>query len=62
MKKPFDIFWFGNSGRSWIEAVETFETAKDHIEKLPHKHSGVYGVLDQQTGNRIFLQLKPEVN
>jgi hypothetical protein len=31
MKKPFDIFWFGESGPNWIEAVETLETAEAHI-------------------------------
>jgi hypothetical protein len=33
MKKPFDIFWYGESGPTWIEAVETLETAKTRIEK-----------------------------
>jgi hypothetical protein len=32
MKQPFDIFWFGETGRNWIEAVDTLETAKAHIE------------------------------
>jgi hypothetical protein len=53
MKEPFDIFWFGDSGPSWIETVGTLKTARDHIEKLPHKRSGGCGVLDQRTGNRI---------
>jgi hypothetical protein len=53
MKKPFDIVWFGESGPSWIEAVETLETAKAHIEKLPQANSGSYAVLDQRTGNRL---------
>ena len=35
MKKRFDIFWFGENGPNWIKAVETLETAKDQIEKLP---------------------------
>jgi hypothetical protein len=25
MKKPFDLFWFGDSGPNWIETVETLE-------------------------------------
>jgi len=35
MTKRFDIFWFGENGPNWINAVETLETAKDQIEKLP---------------------------
>ena len=29
MKERFDIFWFGENGPNWIEAVETLETAKE---------------------------------
>jgi hypothetical protein len=32
MKKCFDIVWFGDNGPTWIEAVETLETAKARIE------------------------------
>ena len=35
MKQPFDIFWFGETGRNWIEAVDTLEIAKAHMAKLP---------------------------
>jgi hypothetical protein len=45
MKQPFDIFWFRENGPKWIEAVETLETAKKHIEKLPLGNSGGYAVL-----------------
>ena len=58
MKQPFDIFWFGETGRNWIEAVDTLETAKAHIEKLPQVFSGSYAVLDQRTGNRISFAAK----
>jgi hypothetical protein len=30
----FDIFWFDEDGPTWIEAVDTLEIAKAHIEKL----------------------------
>jgi hypothetical protein len=53
MKQPFDIFWFEETGRNWIEAVDTLEIAKAHIEKLSQVFSGSYAVLDQRTGNRI---------
>jgi hypothetical protein len=58
MKQPFDIFWFGETGRNWIEAVDTLEIAKAHIEKLPPVFSGSYSVLDQRTGNRISFAAK----
>ena len=58
MKQPFDIFWFGETGRNWIEAVDTLEIAKAHIEQLPQVFSGSYAVLDQRTGNRISFAAK----
>lgn len=58
MKKPFDIFWFGENGPNWIETVDTLETARAHIEKLPQAQSGSYAVLDQRTDNRISFAAK----
>ena len=58
MTKRFDIFWFGENGPNWINAVETLETAKDQIEKLPQNDSGSYAVVDQRTGNRISFAAK----
>jgi hypothetical protein len=53
MEKPFDIFWFGEGGPTWIDAVATLESAKARIERLPQPNSGAYAVLDQRTGRRI---------
>jgi hypothetical protein len=53
MEKPFDIFWFGDNGPNWIEAVETLEAAQAHLERLPQVNSGSYAVLDQRTGKRV---------
>ena len=58
MTKRFDIFWFGENGPNWINAVETLETAKEQIEKLPQNDSGSYAVVDQRTGNRISFAAK----
>ena len=58
MKRPFAIFWFGESGPTWIDAVDTLETAKDRIESLPQNNSGSYAVLDQRTGNRLSFASK----
>ena len=58
MKKRFDIFWLGDNGPTWIEAVETLETAKARIEKLPQGNSGSYSVVDQRTGNRLSFAEK----
>jgi hypothetical protein len=58
MKKPFDIFWYGEGGPSWIDAVDTLETAKERIEKLPQSNSGSYAVLDQRTGTRLSFAAK----
>jgi len=53
MKKRFDIFWFGENGPNWIEAVETLQTAKEQIEKLPQNDCGSYAVVDHRTSNRL---------
>jgi hypothetical protein len=58
MPKRFDIFWFGENGPNWIDAVETLETAKDRIEKLPQNDSGSYAVVDYRTGNRLSFVSK----
>jgi hypothetical protein len=58
MKKRFDIFWFGDNGPTWIEAVDTFESAQARIEKLPQGHSGSYAVIDHRTGNTISFASK----
>ncbi len=58
MTKRFDIFWFGENGPNWIDAVETLETAKDQIEKLPQSDSGSYAVVDHRTGNCLSFAAK----
>jgi hypothetical protein len=58
MRKPFDIFWYGECGPTWIEAVETLEAARERIEKLPQSNSGSYSVLDQRTGRRLSFAAK----
>jgi hypothetical protein len=50
--------WFGEDGPTWIEAVDTLEIAKAHIEKLPLANSGSYAILDPRTGSRISLKAK----
>jgi hypothetical protein len=41
MEKPFDIFWLGESGPVWVEAVQTLERAKACINALLLKDSGM---------------------
>jgi hypothetical protein len=53
MEKPFDIFWFGEAGPNWVKAVESLESAKNHIESMPDRESGSYVILDQKTGKQI---------
>lgn len=56
-RKPFDIFWFGDSGPNWIETVETLEIAKSHIKTLPQASSGSYAILERMS-NRISFTAK----
>lgn len=55
MDKPFNIYWFGQDGPAWINSVATFEGARAHIETLPLRESGSYGVFDHRTGNRLYF-------
>jgi hypothetical protein len=58
MKNRFDIFWFGENGPNWIGTVETLQTAKEQIEKLPQNDSGSYAIVDHRTGNRLSFVAK----
>src|ERR1700732_119476 len=58
MKNGFDMFWFGENGPNWVDAVETLQTAKEQIEKLPQNDSGSYAVVDHRTGNRLSFATK----
>lgn len=58
MKNRFDIFWFGENGPNWIEAVETLEVAQARIANLPQATSGSYAVIDARTGNRLSFAAK----
>ena len=52
MNHSYDILWFGESGPNWIEAVESMETAKARIAKMPQANSGSYAILDHRSGER----------
>src|ERR1700687_1947440 len=56
MKKSVDIFWFGESGPVWVEAVRTMERAKACVDALPLKAAGGYVVVDQRTGNSMSFE------
>jgi hypothetical protein len=53
--KDFDIFWLGENGPIWLEAIDTLETAKARFQGLPPLNSGGYAVYDRRTGKRIAL-------
>lgn len=54
--KRFDIFWFGEKGAVWIEAVDTLEIAKLRIEQLLQSRSGSYEVMDSYTETAFHFQ------
>jgi hypothetical protein len=56
MKKPVDIFWFGESGPVWVEAAQTMERAKACVDASPLKTSGGYVVVDHRTGNSMSFE------
>jgi hypothetical protein len=56
MKKPVDIFWFGESGPVWVDAAQTMERAKACVDALPLKSSGGYAAVDHRTGNSMSFE------
>jgi hypothetical protein len=60
MKKPVDIFWFGESGPVWVEAAPTMERAKACVDALPLKSSGGYAAVDHRTGSSMSFE--PQLN
>ena len=60
MEQPFDIFWFGEAGPNWVKAVESLESAKNHIENLPDRKCGKYVILDQRTGKQLLFLTEAE--
>jgi hypothetical protein len=56
MKKPVDIFWFGESGPVWVEAAPTMERAKACVDALPLKTSGGYAAVDHRTGTSMSFE------
>jgi hypothetical protein len=62
MDKPFDIFWFGESGPIWIDSFATLESAERHIEALPQRNSGAYGVFDQRTARCTSFPARIAIN
>ena len=62
MLPSHDIFEIDLDGRVlWRGAVESFEAAKAHIEKLALSSPGEYLVLDQDTGHKVCIMV-PDVS
>ena len=55
MVPSLDIFKISGGGVLWRDAVATLETAKARIRKLALSSPGEYFILDQNTGQRVFV-------
>ena len=55
MVPSLDIFKISGGGVLWRDAVATLETAKARIRKLALSSPGEYFILDQNTGERVFV-------
>jgi hypothetical protein len=56
MVPSLDIFKLSGGDVLWRDAVATLETAKARIHKLELSSPGEYFVLNQKTGQRIFMR------
>jgi hypothetical protein len=56
---PFDIFKAETGGSVlWLESTATLEAAKARVKELAGSAPGGYFIVNQETGNRIYM--KPE--
>ena len=56
MVPSLDIFKIDSLGVVWRESVESLETARTRIQKLALSSPGEYFILNQKTGQRIFMR------
>jgi hypothetical protein len=55
MVPSLDIFKVESSSVRWRDTAATVETAKARIQKLALYSPGDYLIIDQETGQRIFV-------
>lgn len=61
MVHPIDIFEVEGSAVRWIAAAPTVEEAKRRIKDLAPKSPTKFIVLDQRTGNKVFIENAEEL-
>jgi hypothetical protein len=58
MTASFDIFRMEPEGSvCWLGAAETLEEAKERIRQLAASGEAGFVILDQNTGNRLIVEL-----
>jgi hypothetical protein len=58
MTASFDIFRMEPEGSvCWLGAAETLEEAKERIRQLAASGEAEFVILDQNTGNRLIVEL-----
>ena len=55
MVPSLDIFKISGGNVIWHDAVATLEAAKARIQKFAVSSPGEYFILDQNTGQRVFV-------
>jgi hypothetical protein len=55
MVPSLDIFKISGGNVIWHDAVATLEAAKARIQKFAVSSPGEYFILDQKTGQRLFV-------
>ena len=56
MTALFDIFRVESGGVRWMECVTSLEDAKTRVQQIAAGAAGEYIIVDQRTGNRLFLK------
>lgn len=56
MMPPFDVFKVEVDGVRWLESAPDLEVAKARVKALAAASPGEYVILNQKTGERIFVK------
>ena len=56
MQPPFSIFKTRDDGSlHWVEGAKDLESAKVRVEELSKSWPGQYVIVNQETGDRLFI-------
>jgi len=63
VRPPFRIYKVqGDGGLHFVEALHTFDDAKERVRELGEIWPGEYVIDNEETGERLFVNTRDETN